>query len=297
MGLQNIGMSCFMNSVLNSLYFVPQFYFYFDRAKADTKLAYLIQKFISLYGKEAIPTELLCCIRDYFPQFRSGQMESAFEFLKSLLQGLYEETQGKSLSKPVNDVYGLKSLHDTFTILVEEKKKCCKCKTSSSSPTEMSLLRLNIAQPRAIRVTRDTLPCHVSLEASLDAYLCEQTDSPETSCKCRECQQDQIHTSKKSIKHVGSVVIIYLQRYNTVNSRTPVTVPHVLEMSKYKEGAGTYSLCSAIQHEGNVLGGHYKCFALASNGWMCISDSHAQLLPKSPVNEINACTLFIYRLD
>jgi len=297
MGLTNVGMSCFINSVLNSLYFVPQFYQYFYAVTAETTLVTLMKKFVTKYGKEKIARPLLGEIAEHFPKFPIGAMGSAFDFLRSLLNGINEETQERPSTSSVLHAYGSRSFHDIFSILIEEMRKCSVCNhTTVTSLFETPTLDFNIAQSHPVRVGRDKLPSRASLPLSLDAFLSEQADSPENMHTCRNCNQDQIHINKKSIKRIGSAVVIYLQRFTSLNPQAFVTVPHTLDMSKYLKGAGSYSLCSVIHHSGDLNWGHYKCFALSAKGWMCLNDEKATFL-RDPWSEISASTLFIYRLE
>lgn len=296
MGLPNIGMSCFVNSVLNSLYFVPQFYSYFYSVKMNTKLTTLIKHFVTKYGKRGISAKRLHDIFDCFPQFPKGRMGSAVNFLQSLLQGLCEETMQRPSSSAMLRAYGTKSIQDLFTIVVEENKTCSMCEIQVTTASNTSVLSFNIAKKSYVYEEHKKKPIQTSLEASLDEFLSEQTDSPETAHLCRKCDRDLIHIIRKRIKHIGSVVVFYLQRYNSVDSKASIAIPKVLDMSKYIEGAGRYLLCSAVQHVGGLRGGHYRCFACASNGWMRIDDSRAEFLT-DPENELSTSILFIYRLE
>lgn len=296
MGLANVGMTCFINSVLNSLYFVPQFYQYFYATTATTTLVSLIKEFVTKYGKREIAPKLLREIAAHFPKFPLGEMGSAFDFLLNMLQGLDEETQQRPASSSVLHAYGSRSFHDIFSILVEDSRKCNVCNATVSNLVEMNALFFNIAQKHPVRIGRDKLSPKASLPLSLEAFLSEQPDSPETPHTCRRCNQDQIHINKKSIKQIGSAVVIYLQRFTSLNPQALVTVPQTLDMSKYLEGVGSYTLSSVVHHSGDLRWGHYKCFANSANGWMCLNDRNATFV-KDPWSEISASTLFIYCLE
>ena len=93
MGLQNTGLTCYFNSALNSLYFVPQFHHFFsaEEQPSDPQLIVLLKRFVRNYGKKDLPRDLLTSIRHAVPSYRHERMGSAYEFILSLLQRADEE--------------------------------------------------------------------------------------------------------------------------------------------------------------------------------------------------------------
>jgi len=103
-----------------------------------------------------------------------------------------------------------------------------------------------------------------------------------------------MHTLKRSLKNLGSAIIIHFQRYHSANPNARVAVSKSLDMSRYIPGAGVYSLCSAIHHKGIVSSGHYTCYARARHGWMHFDDQRVYRISEFPRSKLDASTVFIY---
>jgi len=287
MGLNNIGLSCFVNSVLNSLYFVPAFYHYFFSLEPDKqkKFTFLIRRFVLKYGKRTISAQLLRDIRNHFPKFRAIAMKSAAVFLLSLLQCLSEESHQLPTAHQSALSERSPSISDIFTVEIEETRTCLVCQASVSTLVPLLSLSLRLKQSQA-----DT---HLSIESCLSGFLAEERDTEETAHLCRECDCDRIHKHFKRMIHIGHAIVIYLQRYSSSNPYAQVTVPTKLKLSQYGSEAQDYVICAAIHHEGWMEGGHYTCCANASNGWMHFNDSIAQFVNFDP-DFFSESTLFIY---
>jgi len=93
MGLANSGLTCYFNSALNSLYFVPQFHSLFSAEKlpSDSLLIFLLKRFVRIYGQGNVHPSLLTSIRWKIPSFRHEGMGSAYEFILNLLQRANED--------------------------------------------------------------------------------------------------------------------------------------------------------------------------------------------------------------
>ena len=305
MGLWNIGLSCYMNSALNSLYFAAPFYQYFSNLpKCSTKgLTSDISFFANIYGEKTVSKTHLRAIRRHFPELHDGSMGSAYEFILRLLQVLDEEAQESRYSPPPLSPYrrddeiwknelerrmsaGCRPLHDIFSVVVEEVLSCQICKISSIRYSYLRSLSLDIPSAESIE---NALSFPASINTCLSDFLSERSINARCCiCKCKT------RTIKRSLKHIGTALIIHLQRYHSANPYTEVTVPESLNMSEYFPEAGEYSLCSAILHRGTVLSGHYTCYARTSTSWMLFNDRLAYVLPQWPNQALESSTLFIY---
>lgn len=311
MGLQNTGLNCFVNSVLNSVFFIPQVYYYFTShlLVTETGIFDLLKQFFIQYGKTPIPAKLSNQIRCYFPKFRTEAMGSAYEFLNSVLRTLDEETRARSQGSRMLEytertieyelerekAVGCRPMHEIFSVLIEETLKCTNCPRSTSKFSYLRSLSLNLIPAKQIYGARKNLSQgSLSLESCLLGLLEKQIDSEDAMHFCKECKCDQIHSLEKTIKHIGSALIIYLQRFHSTNPSAQVTVPKTLNMRDYLPSSGLYSLCSVIQHEGSgATGGHYTCYAKSYKGWMFFNDSFAEFRNISEY-DLNSSTLFIY---
>jgi len=121
--------------------------------------------------------------------------------------------------------------------------------------------------------------------------------------QCRESLQTTLSKLRNNnnalpqavAKHLGSAIIIHLQRYHSPNPDACVTVPKRLNMSRYIQGAGVYSLCSAIYHRDTELNGHYTCYAKTSNGWMHFDDPSTSTTSSGTCTELPTCCQDLYQ--
>ena len=293
MGLQNTGLTCYFNSAINSLYFVPQFYRFFSAEKQPSDLPLLsrLEQFVRIYGQMNVPSSLLASIRYAVPSFRHEGMGSAYEFILGLLQcadeevGSYVEMDsvppGEKWERELarRKLSGCQPLHKIFSVVVEETLTCTKCYNFFSRYLYNRSFSIDLGE---------------SIENCLTNYLSEEKRSEPYYCTCKVCKTAEVHTIKRSLKHIGSAIIIHLQRHHSSTPYTKVEIPESLNMSTYLQGAGTYWLCSAVHHSGTVESGHYTSYARTESGWMCFDDSYASFEPKVPRRLLRASTFFIY---
>jgi len=307
-----------MNSILNSLYFVPQFAKYFSSPLGGSKrgIAYLLSSFVSQYGRMQVNEDLLWRIREYFPQFRRGIMGSAYDFLLKLLEVLDEENSEYVGTVPLESKYdaantwmseleryrttGCRELHEAFSLMIEETRQCSHCKKLSvkyfyQRTLSLDLItekeKMNLKESRPKRQART--PSSLSIESCLRCYCATETDALDATHSCQHCRKDRVHITQKSFKHIGSVLVIYLQRYHSFYSDAQVSVPEVLDMSTYLPEAGRYRLSAAIRHEGSRESGHYTCFVRIASEWMFCNDTRVEI--GNPAESyLNSSTLFIY---
>jgi len=292
MGLKNTGLTCYFNSALNSLYFVPQFHHFFsaEEQPSDPQLIVLLKRFVRNYGKKDLPRDLLTSIRHAVPSYRHERMGSAYEFILSLLQRADEEVgsyvemdsvpSGEQWKRELarQKLSGCQPLHDIFSVVVEETVTCSKCHNFIS---------------RYLYNRSFSIDLGASIENCLGNYLSEVKRSEPYYCACKACRTTQVHTIERSLKHIGTALIIHLKRYDSSNPHTKVEVPKFLDMSTYLQGAGTYYLCSAVHHSGSVASGHYTCYARTEDDWMYFNDRHVSIHFECP-RELRASTFFIY---
>ena len=135
-----------------------------------------------------------------------------------------------------------------------------------------------------------------TLLTCLKEYFEEKTDSNRAMHECDFCGS-QIHTSRKSILHNGSCLVIYLERQNSQKYKhARIAVPELLDLSLYGGNGGRYTLSSALRHHDWREGhGHYTCCCLSEESWVKFDDASVAVLGKSEFEEYkNAATLFFY---
>lgn len=291
-----------MNSTLNSLYFVPQFRCYFATQPKVTSMGLVsnLRAFVSQYAESRVSRSLLSDILDHSPKFSRGSQESAYLFMLSILQTIDEEmgVDGASSSAVVSSwqdklrrclASGCKPLREVFSVVIEEKRGCTSCGTVNSKYIYQRSLSLNLAPSRK--------QGDISFNSCLEKFLAPKRDSENALHRCDYCQRDRVHEVRKVLRHIGSALIINLQRFHYHSPETKVKMPSKLDMSTILGEHGSYSICSAINHIGSsASGGHYTCWARSQGRWVYLNDEHATFDEITP-NQLGSCTIFIYVKD
>jgi len=184
-------------------------------------------------------------------------------------------------------------MQEIFSLLIEETLNCTSC--SGQTQTESYRRSLSVDMVHGEKCAGDsetTLEYSLSIESCLDDFFAEKKDTSETPHFCIFCKKDQIYTARKSLKSIGSALIIHIQRYHSSDPYAHIEVPLEIDMSRYCPAAGTYSLRSAIRHFGDGGMGHYTCCAETKEGWRHFNDCY--VLPLSMMEYLSSSMLFIY---
>lgn len=298
MGLKNIGLSCFMNVVLNSLYFIPPFHIYFAHLKkpVSKNLTSLVRDFVLQYGKQTISSRNLADIQTHSPKFPLRDVGSAYLFLLSLLDKFDQENVQTRIDIPqamFNDGSdkefrrfqdsGCKPLREIFSVQIEEKRTCSHCWAVKSKYIYQRSLSLNLISSRQ--------QGDLSLYSCLDHFMAPKRDSVDAPHYCENCENDQIHEIQKALRGLGSALIINLQRLHSTYSTSEVYVPISLEL----QDSTRFELFSAVCHRDfGRVGGHYVCCCKTESGWVLFDDYEPVRRLESPQDYLNSATLFIY---
>ncbi|EFJ53269.1 hypothetical protein VOLCADRAFT_44477, partial [Volvox carteri f. nagariensis] len=247
-GLQNLGNTCFMNSILQSLNAVPELVQQFlnppERhwsSKAVVAPAYsgLVRDMITgSYGGCVNPSAFLRKISKHDTRWGDGRQQDSQEFLNSLLEALqaecnritakptYRELQGKgSEAAQAAEAYEYARswndsvVDDIFGGLTQSTIQCHACQRLSH--TFEPFLGLAVPIPPAAAASSGSGGdmdagrggAGVSVADCLRAFVeCEELQGDD-SYKCEACKQRQPHSKRMQIFRPPRVLVLTLKRF------------------------------------------------------------------------------------
>ncbi|CAG2219760.1 USP3 [Mytilus edulis] len=336
-GLRNLGNTCFMNAVLQSLSNIQQFCGYIKQLPSleekSTKKKHITRKaskteedillieevrktLIALWQgtKGAIsPESLFCVIWKVVPRFRGYQQQDAHEFMRYLLDRLHTELLSL-LPYPNNNspFIGPKGKSTIVTAifggLLQNEVTCLECRMESKKHDPFLDLSLDIPPQFSTRSSKNKEGDPVCrLEDCLSSFTeLEELEASEL-YMCSNCKKKQRSTKKFWIRRLPNVLCLHIKRfrwqsYFRVKLDTFVEFPlKDLNMNKYVLNnlvTNEYDLAAAIVHHGSGAGsGHYTAYAQHDGQWFNFNDSTVTMCEEQTVARCKAYILFYIRRE
>jgi len=334
-GLRNLGNTCFMNAVLQSLSNIQQF----SRAILEIKMngkvdnEYLLveeirKTFISLCegSKSSVsPDSLFHVIWKCVPRFRGYQQQDAHEFLRYVLDVLHTELiqiNGCANNSLFNSKFNYNSKENSivtaiFGGILQNEMICLNCKQDFKKNDPFLDLSLDIPVERKHKSARLNDNCNENNKYDLFDCLASFIQLEELADSelyyCPNCKEKQKSTKKFWIRRLPNVLCLHLKRFRW-NSHFRTKVDSVVEfplknldMSKFvldnvhetrNSGCGStlYDLAAVIVHHGSGAGsGHYTAYATHDGNWYHFNDSSVTLCEEKTVAQSKAYILFYVR--
>uniref|UniRef100_A0A8C1SHX2 Ubiquitin carboxyl-terminal hydrolase n=1 Tax=Cyprinus carpio TaxID=7962 RepID=A0A8C1SHX2_CYPCA len=250
-GLRNLGNTCFMNAILQSLSNIQVFSCYFKelpsvalrsgktagrrmyhtRSQGDSSVS-LVEEFrktlCSLWqGSQTAfsPDALFYVIWKIMPSFRGYQQQDAHEFLRYLLDHLHREMQGSKNGSPsptLGFVFFCFFRNGTSTIvtsvfggILQNEVYCLICGTESRKFDPFLDLSLDIPSQFRIKTRKDQEPGPTcTLNDCLRSFTdLEELDETEL-YMCHKCKKRQKSTKKFWIQKLPKVLCLHLKRFH-----------------------------------------------------------------------------------
>ncbi|CAI9285650.1 unnamed protein product [Lactuca saligna] len=303
-GLENLGNTCFLNSVLQCLTYTEPLAAYLQSGKHQVtcqKAGFCalcaIQKHVSRAlqssGRSLAPKDLVSNLRCISRTFRNSRQEDAHEYMVNLLESMHKCCLPTGVPSESQSAYDKSLVHKIFGGRLRSQVKCMQCNYCSNKFDPFLDLSLEILRA-------DTL-----YKAFANFTAKEQLDGGAKQYQCLQCKQKVKALKQLTVHKAPNVLTVHLKRFgshmsgqkidkkiqfgSTLDLKPFVTGPY--------DGDLKYTLYGVLVHAGwSTHSGHYYCFVRTSSGmWYSLDDNRVYQVSEKKVFEQKAYMLFYFR--
>ncbi|KAB2072146.1 hypothetical protein ES319_A08G271600v1 [Gossypium barbadense] len=303
-GLENLGNTCFLNSVLQCLTYTEPLVAYLQSGthQSSCRIAGFcalcaIQKHVNRAlqstGRILAPKDLVSNLRCISRNFRNSRQEDAHEYMVNLLESMHKCCLPLGVSSESPSSYEKSLVHKIFGGRLCSQVKCMQCSYCSNTFDPFLDLSLEI-------VKADSL--HKALKNFTAAEL---LDGGERQYQCQRCKQKVKAIKQLTVYNAPHVLTIHLKRFRAYDFGQKidrkVEFGPTLDMKPFVSGSNEgdlkYTLYGVLVHCGwSTHSGHYYCFVRTSSGmWYSLDDNRVVQVSERTVLEQKAYMLFYVR--
>ncbi|KAL9399654.1 hypothetical protein Peur_008615 [Populus x canadensis] len=303
-GLENLGNTCFLNSVVQCLTYTEPLAAYLQSGKHQNSCHVAgfcalcaIQKHVSRAlqssGRSLVPKDLVSNLRCISRNFRNARQEDAHEYMVNLLESMHKCCLPSGVPSESPAAYETSLVHKIFGGSLCSQVECQQCSYCSNKFDPFLDLSLEIAKA-------DTLPALLR-----NFTAAEMLDGGEKHYQCQRCKQKVRAKKWLTIHKAPHVLTIHLKRFHAHDPGRKVDRKVIFDrsldmkpfVSGSYEGDLKYSLYGVLVHYGhNTHSGHYVCFVRTSSGtWHLLNDNQVRQVSEKAVLEQKAYMLFYVR--
>nr|XP_043623253.1 ubiquitin carboxyl-terminal hydrolase 23 [Erigeron canadensis] len=303
-GLENLGNTCFLNSVLQCLTYTEPLAAYLQSGKHQVtcrKAGFCalcaIQKHVSralqLSGRSLAPKDLVSNLRCISRTFRNSRQEDAHEYMVNLLESMHKCCLPTGVPSESQSAYDKSLVHKIFGGKLRSQVKCMQCNYCSNKFDPFLDLSLEILKA-------DNL-----YKAFANFTAKEQLDGGAKQYQCQQCKQKVKALKQLTIHKAPNVLTVHLKRFGSQMSGQKidkkVLFGSTLDLTPFVTGPNDgdlkYTLYGVLVHAGwSTHSGHYYCFVRTSSGmWYSLDDNRVYQVSEKKVFEQKAYMLFYFR--
>ncbi|XP_037458276.1 ubiquitin carboxyl-terminal hydrolase 23-like isoform X1 [Triticum dicoccoides] len=303
-GLQNLGNTCYLNSVLQCLTYTEPFAAYLQsgRHKSSCRTAGFcalcalqnhVKTALQSTGKIVTPSQIVKNLRCISRSFRNSRQEDAHELMVNLLESMHKCCLPSGVLSESASAYEKSLVHRIFGGRLRSQVKCTRCSHCSNTFDPFLDLSLDIGKATTL------------VRALQNFTEDELLDGGQKQYQCERCRQKVVAKKRFTIDQAPNVLTVHLKRFSPFRPREKidkkVDFQPVLDlkpfMSDSKGADYKYSLYGVLVHAGwSTQSGHYYCFVRTSSGmWHNLDDNQVRQVREADVLKQKAYMLFYVR--
>ncbi|KAM7447912.1 Ubiquitin carboxyl-terminal hydrolase 42 [Porites harrisoni] len=307
-GLNNMGNTCFLNSVLQVLTYTPPLVNYLASKEHSEKCRtvgfcmlcelqkHIIRTFSHHQGEAIKPLAIIQKLKFIAKHLRFGHQEDAHEFLRYVIDGIQKSCLAADGYTEKLDRMSKQTtmVHQVFGGYYRSQVRCLKCKNNSNTFDPLMDIMLDIKH----------LP---SVEKALQRSVKMELLDGENLYMCPRCKRKVPAHKQFLIHRAPNILTLQLKRfdYNQIfggKISKHVEYSEFLNLRPYMTSPGPpikYRLYAVLVHSGySSNSGHYYCYIRASNGvWYQMNDSIVRQVAMKAVLSQQAYLLFYTRIS
>ncbi|KAM7263898.1 hypothetical protein ACFE04_001581 [Oxalis oulophora] len=302
-GLENLGNTCFLNSVLQCLTYTEPLAAYLQSGKHKSScripgfcalcaIQTHVSRALQLTGRSLAPKDLVSNLRCISRNFRSARQEDAHEYMVNLLESMHKCCLPSGVPSESQSAYEKSLVHKIFGGRLRSQVICTQCSYSSDKVDPFLDLSLEILKAESLN------------KALLNFTAAEMLDGGEKQYQCERCKQKVKARKQLKVDKAPHVLTVHLKRFRSQGGQKidkKVAFGPTLDMKPFVTASDggdlKYTLYGVLVHYGwSTHSGHYACFIRTSSGmWYSLDDSRVGQVSEKAVLDQKAYMLFYVR--
>ncbi|KAI4344278.1 hypothetical protein L6164_011524 [Bauhinia variegata] len=303
-GLENLGNTCFLNSVLQCLTYTEPLAAYLQSGKHKSSchvagfcalcaIQNHVSRALQSTGRILVPKDLVSNLRCISRNFRIARQEDAHEYMVNLLESMHKCCLPSGVPSESPGAYEKSLVHKIFGGRLRSQVKCQQCSNCSNKFDPFLDLSLEIFKADSLH------------KALVNFTAAEWLDGGEKQYQCQRCKQKVRALKQLTIDKAPYVLTIHLKRFHShdpgrkINKKVQFGCALDLKpfVSGCYEGDLKYSLYGVLVHSGySTHSGHYYCYVRTSNNmWYTLDDNRVYHASEREVLNQQAYMLFYVR--